>query len=229
MLRIVDEKVVKDDVLTKNSILTYENGDRLFYKSSIHMDPAAVKKIAEAAPPNVVRVIDYTDHSMMTEYVVGCDLTNALLTEEEVFLVILQICDGLIALHDLGIIHRDINPSNIMLGTDGFVRIVDLESAVYTGGKRLEDNNCKGTRDFAAPEMLGRAPIDYRADIYSLGAIISYLTGNMFAVFPVAEIIRGCTAISPDKRFSTVRRVRDQICGAYVNTFPDISCYFENL
>jgi serine/threonine protein kinase len=133
------------------------------------------------------------------------------------------------ALHDLGIIHRDIKPDNIMLGNDGFVRIADLESAVYTGGKPLENNNCKGTRGFTAPEMLGRAPIDHRVDIFSLGALISYLTGNIFTVFPVADIIQRCTAFYPDKRFRTVREVRDQILGIYMNTFPDISCYFENI
>ena len=116
-----------------------------------------------------------------------------------------------------------------MLGNDGFIRITDLESAVYTGGEMLKDNNCNGSMYFAAPEMVRRCPIDHRVDIYSLGAIISYLTKNMFAVFPVAEIIQGCTAASPDNRFSTVRQVMKLIMDVYTQTFPDISCYYENI
>ena len=81
---------------------------------------------------------------------------------------------------------------------------------------------------FAAPEMVRRCPIDHRVDIYSLGAIISYLTRNMFAVFPVADIVKVCTAASPEHRFSNVRQVMDLIMDVYTQTFPDISCYYEN-
>ena len=108
MLHIVDKKIINGDILSQSSVVTYENGDRLFHKLSIHMDPEAIGRIAKAVPPNVVKVINYTDHSVTTEFVEGCDLARAFLTEQEVFLVILQICNGLIALHDLGIIHRDI-------------------------------------------------------------------------------------------------------------------------
>ena len=220
MIRIIDEKVLKSNSYHKTSLLTYEDGMRFIFKIC-SMDKNAVSRIAQASPLNVVKVFGYTDNSMLTEFVSGRDLTNPVLDVAKMYETILQICDGLIALHGMGIIHRDIKPSNLILGNDGIVRIADLESAVFTGGNAITDKVFRGTGEYAAPEMLNNQPVDHRADIYSLGITISELTGNCFMDFPFQDIIKGCTAFSPNKRFSSVNQIREIVSGYYENLFSD--------
>jgi predicted ATPase len=90
----------------------------------------------------------------------------------------LQILEGLGAIHQEGIVHKDLNPGNILVAPDrSSVKIIDFGIASRVGRETQDvvaPNALEGTLGYIAPEQTGRInrPVDYRSDFYSLGAIL---------------------------------------------------------
>lgn len=144
--------------------------------------------------PNVVRVLDCdvvrgTWYFVM-EYVEGADLGVVLaeklrLNWQQAVQVGTDAARGLAAIHRAGLAHHDIKPSNLILGTDGRVRVADLGVAGLThdhgepGGADLPER--VGTLAYTAPERFLSAGTGGRwADLYSLGATLYHLvTGRL--------------------------------------------------
>src|SRR6185436_8371076 len=79
-----------------------------------------------------------------------------------------QICAGLSAAHNCGVIHRDLKPANIMLDKSGRVRLMDFGLAAIGG---VEDVRA-GTPAYMAPEQLNGTGVSIRSDIYALGLVL---------------------------------------------------------
>ncbi len=144
--------------------------------------------------PNIVRAydIDQDDnlHFIVMEWVDGTNLQE--LIKKFGPLDPLRACHyiygaavGLQHAHDVGLLHRDIKPGNILIDRSGVVKILDLGLARVTNDvddnlTRQNDENVLGTADYLAPEQaLDSHTVDIRADIYSLGATFYFLlTGN---------------------------------------------------
>ena len=110
-----------------------------------------------------------------------------------------RICEPVAFAHALGFVHRDLKPENVMLGAFGEVLVMDWGAALLTDAgensdpgppvlsreRQTEDGTAIGTRGFMAPEQMTTGdPIDARADVYGLGAVLYLmLTGD-----PPAEI-----------------------------------------
>jgi len=82
--------------------------------------------------------------------------------------VLLSTSLGLRAMHAQGIVHRDLSPANLMMAKDGTLKITDFGLIGHSGGRTSLP---MGTTKYMAPEMFTGAPVDPRADIYSLGMI----------------------------------------------------------
>jgi serine/threonine protein kinase len=134
--------------------------------------------------PNVLRVNDIVEADgevfISMEYVDGEDLASLLrrvgrLTGDKVIQVAKQLCAGLGAAHDQGVLHRDLKPANVMIDGRGQVRIADfgiaaLASQVEPKGPLI------GTPAFMAPELFqGDAP-SVRSDLFALGAVLYEMT-----------------------------------------------------
>lgn len=90
-----------------------------------------------------------------------------------------SLLDALRFLHARDIIHRDLQPSNILITPCGTTRLVDLGAARRWRPDAILDTVPLGTPGFAAPEQYGRAQTDARADLYSVGALLHFmLTGR---------------------------------------------------
>jgi serine/threonine-protein kinase len=113
-----------------------------------------------------------------------------------------QVCHSLGEAHARGLVHRDVKPANILvcrLGPDDdFVKVLDFGLVKHTGAGQTRtmlsvEGTAVGTPSYMAPEIaLGRADVDRRADIYSLGCVAYYLlTGQpvFSAATPVATAI----------------------------------------
>jgi serine/threonine-protein kinase len=134
--------------------------------------------------PNVIRIHDIVDlgggHAIGMEYFPGNDLARLLkdegrLSAARAVPIALQICEGLAAAHDQGIIHRDVKPGNILVDDSDMVKIVDfgLAAAGQQMGSRLTKSGLViGTPEYIAPEQIKGSAVDARADIYSLGVLL---------------------------------------------------------
>jgi len=127
---------------------------------------------------NVCRTYDIGDADgrpfLTMEYVDGEDLASLLrrigrFPQEKAVEVARQICAGVAAAHERGVLHRDLKPANVMIDGDGHVRITDFGLAAIAG--RVDDIR-SGTPAYMAPEQLAGREVTARSDIYALGLIL---------------------------------------------------------
>jgi serine/threonine-protein kinase len=112
---------------------------------------------------------------------------------------------------NLGIVHRDVSPANVVVGYEGHVVLVDFgiaraaawEDLTYTG-------EIRGKLEYAAPEQARGEPIDRRADVYAAGVLLGRLVGERGAA-DVAAIVRRATAPERADRFATAGAMRDEL------------------
>jgi eukaryotic-like serine/threonine-protein kinase len=139
--------------------------------------------LARLNHPRIVHLRDFEDDPagpyLVLEYVDGITLAEALrrgpLPAARAARVIGQVAEGLAALLDLGIIHRDVKPGTILVSPSGDAKIADLGLALEVRAARAEDaptcDSAGGTASYTAPEQfLAPATVDHRADVYALGA-----------------------------------------------------------
>jgi serine/threonine-protein kinase len=160
------------------------------------------------------------------------------------------VCAALAAAHAAGIIHRDVKPSNILIGPDGAVKVADFGIAklVEADGPRLTaTGQIIGSAMAMAPEQINCATIDQRTDVYALGALaFRLLTGNnvfdgdhlqvtaqhleepapapskLAPVSPALDrVVLRCLEKSPAARFQTVTEVAEAFHAAVLGTQTD--------
>jgi serine/threonine protein kinase len=146
-----------------------------------------VRNAREVSHPNVCRVYDIGEvdgqHFLTMEYIDGEDLASLLrrigrLPADKALEISQQICAGLAAAHDAGLLHRDLKPANIMLDGRGRVRITDFGLALKSGRGSQKSN--AGTPPYMAPEQISRGETSVRSDIYSLGLVLyEIFTGRL--------------------------------------------------
>ncbi len=118
---------------------------------------------------------------LVLEYLKGESLdyhqnTDNLLPINKVLAVIEQAADALHYVAQLGFVHRDVKPENIIMQPNGLVKLMDFGCAIKTGET---SNMVAGSLAYMSPEQLDGLPLDERADIYSLGATLyRLLTGK---------------------------------------------------
>ncbi len=104
--------------------------------------------------------------------------------------VILQIASGLHHIHQCGIVHLDLKPSNILVSDDGIAKIMDFGLAIES--RQVFDRQIRGTLQYMAPEVLKQDRVDSRADLYALGmTLYETVTGALPGYGrPPIEVIR---------------------------------------
>jgi eukaryotic-like serine/threonine-protein kinase len=184
------------------------------------------KAIASLNHPNVVRAYDIDNegdtHYIVMEYVNGDDLQTIVkkrgpLPFDTVANYIAQAARGLQHSHEVGLIHRDVKPANVLINQDGQVKLLDLGLALFADDAQASltmDFNDKvlGTADYLAPEQaLNSHKVDHRADLYGLGCTMYFLlTGQ--APFPdgtIAQRIAKHQKVMPQE----IRKIRPECPG----------------
>jgi serine/threonine-protein kinase len=143
--------------------------------------------------PNVVQIYsigqdeDRGVHYYAMELVRGQDLAQILkggvrFSVDQALTIVLQAAEGLAAAAESGLIHRDIKPANMMLSPKGQVKIMDFGLAKMAAGDAIdvtEAGSIVGTASYMSPEQGLGKELDFRTDIYSLGAVLyELLTGR---------------------------------------------------
>jgi len=160
-------------------VLRPELSDDAVYR---HRFAHEARAAAEVEHRHLVRVIESGEadgHSfLVVEYVAGRTLAARLdaeggLPADDILRLAAEVGAGLDALHGAGLVHRDVKPSNIMLGRDGAAMLADFGLAkgrAYTVLTR--PGAVVGTLDYLAPEIIRGAPAAPPSDIYALGCVI---------------------------------------------------------
>lgn len=175
-------------------------------------------------PDKLVVVYDYVEGQSAAEAVeaagplIPADAAN----------VVCDVCRAVSALHERGVVHRDITPSNVILASDG-AHLVDLGIARQHVQQRNRDTTTLGTWGFASPEQFGFAQTDARSDVYSLGRLLGFLLtgfkpdtveyedalGNKRLVDEtLAEVVRRATTFEPSKRYQSAQELADALQAA---------------
>jgi serine/threonine-protein kinase len=200
---------------------------RLGRKAAVKVMPAAFaadhsrvqrfKQEARAASalnhPNILTIYEIGEQDSVlfiaSEFVDGRTLRSRIrdgdLNTVEVLDIAIQTAGALAAAHDAGILHRDIKPDNLMLRSDGYVKILDfglaklVEKRTPESGLETEDASrfktepgvIMGTPNYMSPEQVRGFELDARTDIFSLGAVLyEMITGQLaFDGATVSDII----------------------------------------
>jgi serine/threonine protein kinase len=140
--------------------------------------------------PNIIKVFDFDYEGdlayLVMEYVQGVSLFDlpikaGPLPVERACHYIRQAAAGLQAIHEAGLIHRDVKPANMLVDAAGVVKLLDLGLARFDQDEeqltmQYDSRRVLGTADYLAPEQaLNSHNVDIRADLYSLGGSLYYL------------------------------------------------------
>lgn len=222
-------------------------------KSEFKEDPTFIQKFrkeaqaaAGLAHPNIVNVYDVGDdgglYYIVMELVEGITLKDYItkkgrLSVKEATSIAIQVSLGLQAAHSRGIIHRDVKPQNIIISTDGKVKLSDFGIAKATNSNTIT-SNVMGSVHYSSPEQVRGGFSNAKSDIYSLGVTLyEMVTGRVpfdgettvaIAIkhlqeeiepptkyapdlpYSLEQIILKCTQKSPDRRYeSTAELIED--------------------
>jgi len=155
--------------------------------SALERFHSEVRIARQVSHPNVCRVFDIGETDGVTyltmEYVDGEDLASLIrrigrLSPDKATEIARQICAGLAAAHERGVIHRDLKPANVMLDGLGKARITDFGLAGVAASLQGAEVRA-GTPAYMAPEQLSGKEVTLKSDLYALGLVLyELLTGK---------------------------------------------------
>lgn len=168
---------------------------------------------------NIVKVYDVKKKEgnffILMEYL-DIDLLKAIRTKPYIFTperineIILKVIKGLAFIHNQGIVHKDVTPSNVLISFSfDKVKITDFGLARRRGILGIDRDKSGGTNGYIAPERFMGKKADIRTDIYSLGKTIEKIYNELkFEIPPeIKYIIDMATNPDPEKRFQNVETI----------------------
>ncbi len=207
--------------------------------------------------PNIVNIYDVGSekgmHYIVMEYVEGITLKTYIekkgqLAFKEAVSIAIQVGRGIEAAHAKGIIHRDIKPQNIIISTEGKVKVTDFGIARAASANTIS-SDVMGSVHYSSPEQARNGFVDGKSDIYSLGIVmyemvtgrvpfdgdttvavaIQHLQEEMIPPsayandLPVSleKIILKCTQKSPDRRYESMTALLNDLRKALVSPDED--------
>jgi serine/threonine protein kinase len=173
----------RDRVLGDKVALKVMRGDLSSQPEMIRRFGSEMALVRKVRHPSVCRIFASGDDGgrlwLCMELVEGQDLRAVLrrqpLEPEQVFEWGAQIANGLQALHEVGLVHRDVKALNVMIDGRGVARLMDLDIAKQWESEAsgaTATGQVLGTAEYMSPEYAQGLPVDARSDIYSLGVLV---------------------------------------------------------
>jgi serine/threonine protein kinase len=182
---------------------------------------AEVRNARQISHPNVCRVFDIGEidgkHFISMEFIDGDDLSSLFrrvgrLSSERVIEIARQLCIGLSAIHNEGILHRDFKPANIIIDKNGKARITDFGIAGVEA-EIAKDNLRVGTPAYMSPEQIKGKDVSAKSDIYALGLVLYEMFTGKQAIQgdSIPELIQKQTDQNPTNPSEFVKEIDPQI------------------
>ena len=165
--------------------LKFLSGDEPTLAARLRDETRTARQVSH---PNVCRVHDVSEWDgrpfVSMEYVDGEDLASLLrrigrLPADKAVEIVRQVCAGLAAAHERGVLHRDLKPANVMLDGRGKVRITDFGLASFVDDDR--SGEIAGTPAYMAPEQLVAGRLSPQTDLYAVGLLLFELLAGTSA------------------------------------------------
>jgi len=176
----------------------------------------ALQNLKHQSLVEVIEIIEKNDKIIVIlEYVIGETLKSILdtkikLDERVAINYIQQLASILSVVHQNGIIHRDINPNNIIVTPNDQVKLIDFDIARFYKNDQIEDTQLLGTPGYAAPEQFGFNQSTASSDIYALGILLNVMVTGMkpnemlIKNESLAIIVKNCIAMDQISRYQDV-------------------------
>jgi serine/threonine-protein kinase len=141
------------------------------------------RAVAKLSHPNIVTVIDRGDDDgrqyIVFEYVEGENLKELVIRSgrlpvQRALDLALAVADGLAFAHNHGLVHRDVKPQNVLLNTEGEVKVTDfgIARSLHVDQGVTQTGTVLGTGEYLAPEQASGKPVSPATDVYSLGVVL---------------------------------------------------------
>ena len=181
--------LVEDTAIGEEIILKFLNRDVASDDNMIRRFKQELLYARRITHENVIRIHDFLilgkSYAISMEYFPSHSLDNELkqgaLGIKRGLKIIWDICCGMSAAHQVGVVHRDLKPQNILMNDSGLVKVVDfgLAAVTHADARLTKAGVLLGTPMYMAPEQVRARTIDARTDIYSLGVTMyEVFTGN---------------------------------------------------
>lgn len=222
------------DAFSLVSVLSDKNGCRVLkLKNKTNAKNVILRSFSQRVPayeqlyavccqnlPLIYDVIDLDDGQIvLEEFIDGVTISDVMVSGRYSYLgirkVLRSVCSALSVLHQMGFVHRDVKPENVMIDKSGRVVLIDFNASrkISTASK---DTVVMGTVGYASPEQLGVTQSDARTDIYAVGVLLNVMTtgkhpSEKLAKGKVGRIVRKCTNVNPDERYQTAEKLSEAL------------------
>lgn len=208
--------VLSDTKKCRTSLMRNKDTGELVVKKEMGKESFSVYSLLKSIKnKNLIKVLEcFRDEDKtieIEEYVNGKRLDDYFrekkATLEQVVDVGIALCEGLAPMHKLNLVHRDIQPKNIIITNEGNLKIIDFDISRKENENATHDTTLLGTVGYAAPEQYGFAQTTNRSDIYSIGAVLKELS----SFSELDKIIAKCMEMDPANRYENVEQLKNEL------------------
>lgn len=181
------------------------------------------KRLLEIRHVNLMKILDvFMDENrcvVISEYIIGETLSDILrnpgrFSEEFVEKYMVMLCKAVQSLHNYGIIHRDISPNNVMITSDGIIKLCDFDISQL---RNYETNQPpRGTYGYAPPEQFGYGMTDEQSDIYAIGKLGYTMLSGYYNHFVcktgrLRRVIYRAMSMDKKSRYSSITKLLEEL------------------
>jgi serine/threonine-protein kinase len=143
--------------------------------------------VAKLRHENILEIFDYSGKAggesyIVTEFIDGKTLKQSVTDHPPKFaeigaMIVVQICRALVHAHGQGVLHRDVKPENVMIRSDGVVKLTDFGISQMVDAQRMTvTGQLLGSPAYMSPEHVEGRPLDFRTDVFAAGIVLYQLT-----------------------------------------------------
>lgn len=169
-LKVVKRQDSDDDIYITQALAEFEAAKKLNHPNIARIYDCRTKRSLFMKVVSVELLVEMVDGKTLDEV--------ELPTTSQLLLIFIQVADALVHMHRRGVFHADLKPSNIMVSTEGRVKLIDFGTAWLKGE---EKGRIQGTPQYIAPEQVTDKVVNERTDMYNFGATMYRMFTGRYA------------------------------------------------